>query len=141
VNDEPASETPAALAVSKRAEKATGFFVDAEAADRYFSRLARKKRLVETRSPHIVLSCCEPALAVRWRVSDAQRKEFCIVSRLNQKFAKLAISLAILSTGVLPVSCATRLRDAALEGVANYTTDTVTDGLEMVVPPISQFLP
>ena len=63
------------------------------------------------------------------------------MSRLNKRFTKLAISLAILSTGVLPVSCATRLRDAAWQGVASYTTGTVSDTLGAVVPPLSSFLP
>lgn len=62
------------------------------------------------------------------------------MSRLNKRFAKLAISLAILSTGVLPISCATRLRDAAWQGVADFTTNTVSDTLGTVVP-IDQFLP
>ena len=62
------------------------------------------------------------------------------MSTLSKRFSKLVVAAAILSTGVLPISCATRLRDAAWEGIANYTTNTVTTTLGSVVP-LDQFLP
>lgn len=56
------------------------------------------------------------------------------MSTLSKRFAKLVVAAAILSTGILPISCATRLRDAAWDGVASFTTSTVSTTLNSVVP-------
>lgn len=56
------------------------------------------------------------------------------MSTLSKRFAKLVVAAAILSTGILPISCATRLGEAAWDGVATWTTGTVLTTLSSVVP-------
>ena len=55
------------------------------------------------------------------------------MSNARKRFAKLAMTAAALAAGILPGSCALQLRDAAVDGLSSFTSNTVAEVLNSAV--------
>jgi hypothetical protein len=56
------------------------------------------------------------------------------MKKMRKRFTKLAIVMSVVTAGIIPGSCAMKMRDAALNGVASVVTNTTAAYFGSFIP-------